>query len=85
MEACCSKTATETMDAKAEACAHNKEGPEFEALKRRVEQLEMLVRFLLSQPSRPYPPNPIPMGEQIRGLNTQIDLSQPPERSISGR
>jgi len=84
VEACC-KTATETVNAKAETCTHNKEGPEFEALKRRVEQLEMLVRLLLSQPSRPHPSYPIPMGEQIRGLNTQIDLSQPPERGISRR
>lgn len=80
VDACCSEKGMEGMEAKGDTCAHSKEGPEFEALQRRVEQLEMLVRLLLSQPSRPFP---APMGAQISAASSDIDLRGPPERSVS--
>ena len=63
-------------------CDHPKEGPEFRALQQRVEQLEMLVRFLLSQPSRPYP---VPFGLQMTAANAPERPVSPVERSVSRR
>jgi len=67
VKACCTKevetqqahTACKGGEAK---CCHDGEGAEFGALEQRVQQLELLVRFLLSQAAPPYP---VPTGSHI--------------------